>query len=55
MEINLKNKLIKNIHAKRQEIKDREKKYINDINKRNEDYNREYKKYLHYLYQKILN
>ena len=47
VEINLKNKLIKNIHEKRQEIKDNVKKYINDINKRNEDYNREYKKYLH--------
>ena len=46
VEINLKNKLIKNIHAKRQEIKDSEKKYINDINKRNEDYHREYKKFL---------
>ena len=46
VEINLRNKLIKNINEKRQEIKDNEKKYINNINKRNEDYKREYKKYL---------
>ena len=46
VEINLRNKLIKNINEKRQEIKDNEKKYINNINKRNEYYKREYKKYL---------
>ena len=46
VEINLKNKLIRNINEKRQEIKDNEKKYINNINKKNEDFKREYKKYL---------
>ena len=49
VEINLRNKLIKNINEKRQEIKDNEKKYINNINKRNEDYKREYKKYLNLI------
>ena len=46
VEINLNNKLIKNIVEKRQEIKENEKKYVDKINKRNEEYNREYKKYL---------
>ena len=46
VEINLNNKLIKNIIQIRQKIKEDEKIFIDKINKRNEEYNKEYKKYL---------
>ena len=45
-EINLNNNLIKKIIEKRQEIKNNEKKYIDEINKRNKEYNKQYKNYL---------